>query len=468
MGKCFFHKLTASEIRDKYYQDVPEQDYFQLIFADPTSKEEKDKMGKYGKWILSLYRQGKLKVGDIPELRDSLASFNRFKDKFEKKDINQYHSVPELYNAIMLFKQKTGQTVSKSDEIRREKQEGAEKVYEDDKWLVVLLRTKEASCLYGKGTKWCTAATNGNNMFSFYDERGPLYVNINKKTGRKYQFHFQSGQLMDEEDERIEYPVDETIGMTDGLLEYYHDKVFFSNLYFNGVTELKCKWLVGKWMAIDYRLHGKKRAVGNYIDQTRNLMFPLDNDLFDADSFSDGVGRIIRMSEEKEETNFVDENGNLLFKEWIAGLGFSSFHDGLVSVRNNENKWNYMRKDGSFLYDDFHLSLASSFLFGYAKVAFDDWTENVIDKNGKIIYPENFKQVIHYGMGYSIVTLMDGTNNGIKPDGTFFSDGPLIASNVLTGNGFYGTKILFETRDGKKVAFNETGEPIPLEAEDIQ
>lgn len=198
-------------------------------------------------------------------------------------------------------------------------------------------------------------------------------------------------------------------------------------------------------------------------------MFPLYNDLFDADSFSDGVGRIIRLNEEKEETNFVDENGNLLFKEWIAGLvDFGRFDEGFVNVRNKDLKWNYMRKDGTFLYDDFHLSLASSFLFGYAKVAFDDWTENVIDKNGKIIYPENFKHVIHYGMGYSIVTFKDGTNNGIRPDGTFFSDEPLIASNVLTGNGFYGTKILFETRDGKKVAFNETGEPIPLEAEDIR
>lgn len=97
MSEWFFHYMTASEIRDKYYKDIPEQDYFQLIFTDPTSKEEKDKMGKYGKWILSLYKHGKLKTGDIPELRDSLTCFNKFKKKIDKKDINQYHSVPELY-----------------------------------------------------------------------------------------------------------------------------------------------------------------------------------------------------------------------------------------------------------------------------------------------------------------------------------------------------------------------------------
>ena len=463
MEKSFFYKMTASEIRDKYYQDVPEQDYRQLVFADPTSKQEKDKMGKYGQWILSLYKQGKLKTGDIPELKDSLSSFNKFKNKLEKKDITEYRSVSELYNAIKQFEQNPNQILSKSDELRRKKQEGAVKVYEDDKWLVVILRTKEASCLYGKGTKWCTAATDGNNMFDFYNERGPLYVNINKKTGRKFQFHFQTGQLMDEQDERIEYPVEETIGMTDGMLEYYRDNVFFSNLFFNGVTAMRCKRLVGKWMPIDYKFHNKKQTVGNYIDESRNLMFPLDNDIFDADSFSDGVGRIVRMSEEKYETNFVDENGNLLFKEWIADLDFGSFDDGFVNVRNKEMKWNYMRKDGTFLFDDFHLLFASSFLYGYAKVAFDDWTENVIDKNGTIIYPFNFKYIIHNGMGYSIVTLMDGTDNGIRPDGTFFSDEPMRFLKMLTGNGFYGTKYIFKTKDGKNVAFNETGEPIPLE-----
>ena len=34
-------EATASEIRSKYYQDVPEQDYKQLIFADPTSNPNK-------------------------------------------------------------------------------------------------------------------------------------------------------------------------------------------------------------------------------------------------------------------------------------------------------------------------------------------------------------------------------------------------------------------------------------------
>lgn len=217
-------EATASEIHGKYYQDVPEQDYKQLIFADPTSNPNKDKMGKYGKWILSLYKQGKLKTGDIPELRDSLVYFDKFKAKLERKDINQYRSVPELYNAVKLFMENPNQAASKSDELRKTKQEGAEKVYEDEEWLVIVPKTEQAACLYGKGTKWCTAATEGDNMFNFYNNRGPLYININKKTGRKYQFHFQTNQFMDEQDIEIGRDIPNKIGMSQGLYDFYGSK----------------------------------------------------------------------------------------------------------------------------------------------------------------------------------------------------------------------------------------------------
>lgn len=58
-------------------------------------------------------------------------------------------------------------------------------------------------------------------MFSFYNERGLLYVNINKKTGRKYQFHFQTSQFMDEQDNPIGKDIPGKIGMSQGLYDFY-------------------------------------------------------------------------------------------------------------------------------------------------------------------------------------------------------------------------------------------------------
>ena len=457
-------EATASEIRDKYYQDVPEQDYKQLIFADPTSNPNKDKMGKYGKWILTLYKQGKLKTGDIPELRDSLTYFDRFKGKLEKKDINQYHSVHELYGTIKQFTKDPNQATSKSDELRKMKQQGAEKVYEDGVWLVIVPHTEQAACLYGKGTKWCTAATGDDNMFKYYNEEGRLYININKKTGRKYQFHFESRQFMDEQDHNIEQPIDETIGMTDGLKNFYNHAVFAGSLYFSGVTSLDAKQTPdksdGRWIAIGYSLSNGKSYCSNYIDRDGNLMFPLDNGLRNADVFSDGVGRITYKNGSEVVTNFVDENGKLLFRQWLTGLDFGSFHDGLVAVRANEDQWNYMRKDGSFLFNNFNLTSAFNFFFGFARVSFEDGTENVIDTNGKTIYPKNFVHLVHYGKGYSLVELEDGSKNGIRPDGTYFSNEPLKSVDISLGNNFNDTKITAKTQNNQRIVFDATGNKI--------
>ena len=66
--------------------------------------------------------------------------------------------------------------------------------------MIIVPHTEEASCYYGKGTQWCTAANNGNNMFEYYNDNGNLYININKLTHEKYQFHFETDSFMDETD----------------------------------------------------------------------------------------------------------------------------------------------------------------------------------------------------------------------------------------------------------------------------
>lgn len=212
-------KASLEDIYNKYYKDVPLNDFQQLIAADPTAKP--NEMGKFGKWILNLYKKGKLKVGDIPELKDSLSYFIKFYNRIEKKDINQYQSVAELYNTVAPFMRNPEQATSKSDIARKAKEEGTEKFYEDGRWEVIIPKTEKAACLYGKGTKWCTAAESSSNMFEYYNDAGNLYINIDKQSNRKYQFHFEKSQFMDERDEPIKTPICNTIGLTPALVKKY-------------------------------------------------------------------------------------------------------------------------------------------------------------------------------------------------------------------------------------------------------
>ena len=66
---------------------------------------------------------------------------------------------------------------SKNQQKRDEMQEGAEKIYDDGRWLVVLCKTYDAMKYYGKGTKWCIA---GN--FPGHEGRGAEYFNSYKNS----------------------------------------------------------------------------------------------------------------------------------------------------------------------------------------------------------------------------------------------------------------------------------------------
>ena len=76
--------------------------------------------------------------------------------------------------------------VEASEEVVTRKQKeteakaGVDKLYEDERWLLVKPNTYEGSCYYGSSTKWCTAAKDNTTHFQDYSKRGNLYYIIDK------------------------------------------------------------------------------------------------------------------------------------------------------------------------------------------------------------------------------------------------------------------------------------------------
>lgn len=214
--------LQLDDIYNKYYKAIPREIFNNILSIDPTSSE--NKMGNYTKWLLKLYMAKKLKEEDFYKAKEYLTCFNTYKNRITEKDINKFKSINDLYVAIEPFYQ-SNEANSKSEEIRRIKQ-GAEKVYEDDNWLIIVPHTKEASCYYGKGTQWCTAADKSYNAFDSYNDEGNLYININKRNPKeKYQFHFETDSFMDATDSPINSPVCENIPISSGALEWYEENI---------------------------------------------------------------------------------------------------------------------------------------------------------------------------------------------------------------------------------------------------
>lgn len=135
-----------SDLKTKY----PNVDIDYFVEKDPSPSK------KYVAWAAQKADEGKNKE----EILNLIYSFHKNVKRMQKKDIFQY-SFDELKNEINSL----GKT---SKEI---KEEGSKTVYEDKEYIVKQILSKEASCEYGKGTKWCVAATKDENQFEYYRSR---------------------------------------------------------------------------------------------------------------------------------------------------------------------------------------------------------------------------------------------------------------------------------------------------------
>jgi|TARA_B100001094_G_C18111897_1_gene761677 hypothetical protein len=81
---------------------------------------------------------------------------------------------------------------SNTQKRKRVKKEGAEKVYEDDRWLIVRPFTIEASSMYGRNTQWCTVRNPNTivdkihiSLFYGYLASGVIYYILDKSTSSR-------------------------------------------------------------------------------------------------------------------------------------------------------------------------------------------------------------------------------------------------------------------------------------------
>ena len=134
---------------------------------------------KYLDWMVDRWVKLKLDNPDVPvsdkegveELIKAVDNFERVKNRLEQKDIYQYKTLDELFKTLTAIDSKQRREVPT--------REDAENVYETDRYIVVVPETKEASCYYGSGTKWCTAQTD-RDYFTNYKKSGELYYIIDK------------------------------------------------------------------------------------------------------------------------------------------------------------------------------------------------------------------------------------------------------------------------------------------------
>lgn len=387
--------MLTDIVRQKYYSDIPENDFWKIVRADPTSLQGK-RIGKYSKWLFRIYRdmvesvlKKRFVKEDLTKATEYLKDFDRYKNRLSmsQRDINSYDSLSDLYLAIKSFRDTEKPITS------RDIKSGAEKVYEDERWLVLIPHTKEASCLYGANTQWCTAARK-DNIFDEYARSGNLYINIDKKNNRKYQFHFESNQFMDETDDRIKSPILSTIGATGKLVDFYKKcRDDFD------VLRISSKYqFIGNIKEYSYtrvKLNGKY----GFIDENGREIIPCIYDWIDDEqSLCDDNCRIVLNG----KYGFIDKNG----KEVIPCNydGASIFNEGLAAIKLN-GKWGFIDRDGIEViphrYEEVY-----AFREGFVAIKLNGkW--GFIDKSGREVIPCKYDGTYCFTGGLGSVRLQD-------------------------------------------------------------
>lgn len=203
------------------FDSTPEiLDSYLKIFVEKIVEEIDPTRGKFSEWIIKGYlflsEHSNFKSSVLGRFfEDSYRITNSLKDymKYKKVLVSENPRLSDL-NSLKHYRL-LEDIVEGSPEIQKAKEEeeekralklaekDAERILDNENYLIVSPKTEQASCAYGRGTRWCTAATGSLNYFDRYNRDGPLYIVIEKKTQEKFQFHFQSRQFMNSKDEPL-------------------------------------------------------------------------------------------------------------------------------------------------------------------------------------------------------------------------------------------------------------------------
>lgn len=202
---------NPEDIYKKYYSDIPWEHFTRIINHDPGTKYEGQKLikiGKYGKILLNMFRNKKLRWEDMDKATEYLTYVYKYNIPVDHSKIQD---LPSLYEVIKKYAVLENPDLDTVFEILPKDEYKV--LHNGKKWIVMTPTTERAACYLGVTSQWCTTwgpyslekrNSTRENYFNKYNKQGPLYIIINKEDhDEKYQFHFESKQYMNSSDSQI-------------------------------------------------------------------------------------------------------------------------------------------------------------------------------------------------------------------------------------------------------------------------
>lgn len=236
------------------FKNVPENVIDAVFNVDPTKKKS------YTQWVLIHWDEEKHVIDKFLQDGTFKKMFNYAKEHQEVQ-LNKYDSIKEAANQLLGAISDSASDDDIDIDLLKKNGNGPENdftiAFRSGEWIVAIPNTYEADHKLGENTHWCTAG------WYYTDEQGRMYYRrylrefggcyfinfdlrqyetlhnrnreIEQTTVRypftRYQFHFESKQFMDTDDNRISMS---QLNMPDDVIKFYEEKGY----NFDDVDEL--------------------------------------------------------------------------------------------------------------------------------------------------------------------------------------------------------------------------------------
>ena len=216
----FMHDDTAPVAMQAKVGPKPDPDKFFEVFTDmvlePSNQyldTEASPDKKSYPWLCKQYALGTVEIENILSRAGQaiwshriLSQKNLIADQF--KDLNAFQNFRRL--EVLVNKHADALRAAKEEEKLKNigKLAKQTKIYEDDRVEVFIPMNKESAIVLARSAggcfaSWCTGGLT-SNYFDYYGKQGPLVVILYKHAPcDKVQFHVESGQFMDKNDDRV-------------------------------------------------------------------------------------------------------------------------------------------------------------------------------------------------------------------------------------------------------------------------
>lgn len=120
--------------------------------------------------------------GEIDILVEALKFFDVHKKKYKHQELRNY-----VDRGFFDFLRET--EILRDEFNKKKGEKEVVKVFDSENLLVVRPTSYESSCLYGAGTKWCTASKQSSNHYENYSNAGALYYFITRGVDQSNRFY---------------------------------------------------------------------------------------------------------------------------------------------------------------------------------------------------------------------------------------------------------------------------------------